>query len=110
MARATTNGSQSSASYEDLEKQIAVLKKDIAKLTETVGEYGRARSNDLRGAAYEQAAHLRAQGEKAVSAAQAKLDEQYRATEAKVRENPAAAVGIAAGIGFIVGLLTSSRR
>ena len=109
MARADTNGTTTAAAYNDLEKQIATLKGDIAKLTETVGTYGRAQGRELKSTAAATAELARAKGQEAAAVAQEQATAAYHATEDKVRENPAAAVGIAAGFGFLVGLIASRR-
>ena len=48
-------------------------------------------------------------GEEGLAQAQKSASDAYHQTEASVRENPAAAVGIAAAIGFVVGLLAGRR-
>ena len=82
---------------EDLSAQVDLLKSDIARLTETLGEYGRAKGREYQGEARRRAEDLR-------SDAQEKVDD----IEAYVRHNPAQALGIAAGVGLLIGLL--SRR
>ena len=41
--------------------------------------------------------------------AEAQLKSSYAQAETAVRDNPAAAVGIAAGVGFVLGLLSTRR-
>ncbi len=93
----------------ELQEQISALKSDIANLTQTFKDLGAARAkeaksqaelayNDAVSKGKAQAQHISDQAQSAISQA-----------EEKVRENPTAALGIAAGIGFVVGLLTSRR-
>ncbi len=90
-ARATT------PSTEDLSLQVEALKADISRLTETIGAYGRAKGTQYRAEAQRRADHYRDE-------AQGRVDE----IEAYVQHNPAQALGIAAGIGLLIGLF--SRR
>lgn len=84
-------------SYDDLSRQVETLKSDIRRLTESLGDYGRAKGRQYQSEAQRRADHFRDE-------AQGKADE----IEAYVHENPATALGIAAGIGLLIGLL--SRR
>ncbi|QFU10203.1 hypothetical protein PARPLA_00232 [Rhodobacteraceae bacterium THAF1] len=84
-------------STEDLQRQVEMLKSDISKLTESLGDYGRTKGREAQAEARRRADELR-------SEAQAKYDD----VESYVRENPAQALGIAAGIGLLIGML--SRR
>ena len=82
---------------EDLSRQVEALKADITRLTSTMADYGKARGREFRGEAERRATELKGE-------AQHKVDE----IEAYVRTNPAQALGIAAGVGLLIGLL--SRR
>ncbi len=93
----------------DVSAQMAVLRDDIANLTATVAEYGKAQGMVLRSAAAEKAAGLAESGAAATHAIRAKAEKTYSDTEDAVRANPAAAIGIAAGVGFVIGLLTTRR-
>lgn len=109
MARTATNGGKSEPTTADLQAELEALKQDIANLGATLGEYGRARGEDLKSAAKDQAQFLRAKGEESVAHAQKMTTNAYHQAEDSVRENPAAAVGIAAAVGFMVGLLAGRR-
>jgi ElaB/YqjD/DUF883 family membrane-anchored ribosome-binding protein len=104
----------------DIEAQLAALKSDISGLTKALADYGQAQSKTLSEVAATTAANAKASGEDAARRAAQKADEAYHLardkageayakTEDSVRQNPAAAVGIAAGIGFLAGLLTARR-
>ncbi|MHA3978398.1 DUF883 family protein [Halovulum sp. GXIMD14794] len=96
MARATSSNSE--PTLDDLQAQISALKNDIATLTETLKDYGKA-----------QGEHLAAKGEAKLTEAQAQAMRAYADAETTVREHPATAVGVAAGLGFLVGLMTGRR-
>jgi ElaB/YqjD/DUF883 family membrane-anchored ribosome-binding protein len=87
---------------EDLSAQVSVLKNDIATLTNTLTEYGKERGDSLRRQARDTASDLSSAGVARAKDAQAQAED-------FVRTQPTAALGIAAGVGFIVGLLTVRR-
>jgi ElaB/YqjD/DUF883 family membrane-anchored ribosome-binding protein len=93
----------------DLSKQVAVLREDIANLTAIVADYSKAQGAQFKSAVESKAADVAATGATAARVAGVTAKVAYSDAEDKVRENPAAAVGIAAGLGFLVGLLTSRR-
>ena len=109
MARAATNGGNAEPTTADLQEQMNALKQDIANLGATLGEYGRSTGEQLKSAAKEQAQYLRAKGEDGVAQAQKTAANAYHQAENSVRDNPATAVGIAAAVGFIVGLAAGRR-
>ncbi|MDU9005193.1 glycine zipper domain-containing protein [Sedimentitalea todarodis] len=93
----------------DVSKQMAVLRDDIATLTETVAELGKAQGAVLKSAAAEKAENLADSGAAAAGALKARAEKTYADTEGAVRANPGAAIGIAAGIGFLFGTLSARR-
>ena len=82
---------------EDLQRQVEMLKSDISKLTESLGDYGRGKSREVQEEARRRADALKSDAQ-----------EKYDDIEAYVRQNPAQALGIAAGIGLLIGMF--SRR
>ena len=90
------------ASLEDLSNQIAILKKDIASLTSSLGSYGKATAENAADTARSTAQDLTEMGRLKA------METQIRAEEF-VRTQPTTALGIAAGIGFLVGLVTARR-
>jgi len=82
---------------EDLSRQVEALKADISRLTETLSDYGKSKGRAYQAEAKRRAYELR-------DDAQGHVDD----LEAYVRTNPAQALGIAAGIGLLIGLF--SRR
>lgn len=94
---------------DDVTLQMMVLREDIAQLTATVAEYGKAQGLQLKSAASQTAADLAQSGTETAAAVKQKAQVAYSDAENTVRENPAAAVGIAAGLGFLVGMLATRR-
>lgn len=93
----------------DLEKQISALKSDVASLTETLAEYGRAQKALLGENAQETINGLSDAGAQAAELARQNARDAYAGAEKAVRANPATSVGIAVGAGFLAGLLASRR-
>lgn len=93
---------------EDLSLQLELLKADIARLTETVADYGKAKGRRYAADARRTAADLRGQAEDQAMALRGQAEDKMDDVERYVRENPTTALGIAAGIGLLIGLF--SRR
>ncbi|WP_323035309.1 glycine zipper domain-containing protein [Pararhodobacter sp.] len=93
----------------DVAQQMAVLREDIAALAATVAEYSKAQGAALKSSATEKVAGLAESGASAANALKAQAEKSYSDAEEAVRTNPAAAVGIAAGVGFLIGMLTARR-
>ena len=88
---------------------------DIHATTEDGATYGRAGEardklnavlGDLRGKAQQTEQAIR----KNLAQAQESLRQGAAHTETRIKEHPFAAVGIAAGIGFLIGLLINRKR
>ena len=92
----------SDISIEDLSAQIDILKSDIASLTDTVGTYTKSKG-------HEAAKTAKAKAENMAQAGRDKAIEAQLHTEEFVRNQPATALGIAVGIGFLVGIFTARR-
>ncbi|PTQ74923.1 DUF883 family protein [Celeribacter persicus] len=108
MARAQTNGAVEQTSA-DLSAQIETLKSDVAALTDTIAEYGRAQKAQLGAVAEDKIETAKKIGMETAQQARQQARDAYAGAEKTIRANPAASVGIAAGVGFLVGLLTARR-
>ncbi|MAY89094.1 MAG: hypothetical protein CML02_20515 [Pseudooceanicola sp.] len=97
-----TNTKSNDVSVDDLSKQIATLRKDLSNLTSSVAEYGRAKTDDLKTGAM-------VKGSEAVDEVTARAREAQAQANQFITTQPGLALGIAAGAGFLVGLLTSRR-
>lgn len=95
MASTTTkNGKGSSVTQQDLADQIAQIKGDIADLSDLLAQGGAESAQKLKGKAQE-----------GVQAAQDRAEDLGEQAQRFVSEKPGTALGIAAGIGFLVGFL-----
>lgn len=108
MARTQTNGSVEQTSA-DLSAQIETLKADVAELTKVMGDYGRAQKAQLGATAEDSFEAAKQKGAETAEYARQQARDAYAGAEKTVRANPAASVGIAAGVGFLVGLLATRR-
>lgn len=57
----------------------------------------------------EQMARIRARAERSVQAARARIEEAGGDIDAQIRENPWTAIGIAAGVGLVLGIVLGRR-
>ncbi|SFT86401.1 DUF883 family protein [Sedimentitalea nanhaiensis] len=109
MAQTKTALKPSDGETEDLAQQLADLRADLTKITNTLAEMGSKRSEaaveSLRGSAQA----LRDQGEQSLKVAQARAQNVTQQAENAVRDQPAMAVGIAVGLGFLLGVITSRK-
>jgi ElaB/YqjD/DUF883 family membrane-anchored ribosome-binding protein len=105
---------------DDIEDQLAALKSDIAGLTKALADYTQAQGNNLSATASDKvdaakvksadAAHQAAvRAEEAYLVARGKANDALAISEDAVRQNPATAVGLAAGFGFLAGLVMARR-
>lgn len=94
---------------DDIAAQIAAIRNDLAQLTEAMGTYGRAKSAEIGTRAAQGASDLRVRGKKEAARVEAGIEETLAMTEDFVARQPATALGIAAGIGFILGLWSARR-
>ncbi len=99
------NGTKS-GTPEDLEAEVARLKKDIARLTEQLSTTGEHSVSAARRAASEGAEQLRVKGEAAMDTLKSGAEDVEQQITDAVREKPITALAIAAGVGFFFALLT----
>lgn len=92
-----------------LHDQIAALKADLAQISRTLAELTRQQGQSAMNDARAKAEAMRDKGAEQVEALRAKADEAMEQADAFVRDRPGAAVGIAAALGFVLGLLTARR-
>jgi ElaB/YqjD/DUF883 family membrane-anchored ribosome-binding protein len=101
-SNASLNGSRNTVSVDDLSAQIDLLKNDLANLTQTLSDYSVAKSQDANRAARDTAAEVQTLSRDAAHKAQAQAEE-------FVQNQPATSLGLAAGLGFLVGMMTARR-
>lgn len=106
---AGSNG-RSEAKGEDIAEQIAVLRADLDALIETMSEMAGEKAETARRrllSARDEAGTLASDAARRAGLAAADL---RAGAERSVADNPSLAVGIAAAVGFIVGLVTARPR
>ncbi len=92
-----------------LAEELSKLRDDVASLTRVLREGASAEVDRARKQATETGAHLRDEGVRRLHEADKALhDAGDQAVEA-IRRQPAAAVGLAVAIGFVVGLLAGRK-
>lgn len=101
-ASASKANGRADVSFDDLTQQISVLKSDIADLAGQLKSFGHSKTSDAADTAKSAARTAARNGAEKVH------QTQKQATEF-VQNQPGTALGIAAGIGFLVGFLTSRR-
>lgn len=109
MARTSANGSGKDASVADLSAQIETLRKDLSALTGTINDLGKAKSAELTEAATDRVDAAREKGAQAAQAVTDRAKEVHEQANDFVKSQPATALGIAAGLGFLVGMLNARR-
>ncbi len=108
MAQSRENTS-SASDTEALKAQIETLKADIASITEMLGDIGARRKDETMDAAKARYEQARSEGERLYGEARGRAeDAQDQALEA-IRRQPATAIGLAVGLGFLFGFLTSRK-
>lgn len=102
--------SGASPNVDDLARQIETIREDLSALASLFGEVGKAEASRAKD-------KLKAQGKAAQDLSEEQLERlrhtalSYRSeAEDFVRRKPEAALGIAAGLGLLVGLFLSNRR
>jgi len=113
MARKLAEVTSSDTTTEDLSAQVATLRQDMSALTELLGEFGKAKSAELAASTQEKFEALRDDTQaRAASAAEAASDQAAQLQSQAnhfVKNQPATAMGVAAGIGFLIGFMSGRK-
>jgi Uncharacterized conserved protein len=112
MAKASTsapNGSKPAADIDALSAQIDQLRDDLSKMVSIVGSMGVQAKDDAKETVTDRIDDLAAQANRVKDEAQFRAELFKETAQDKVREQPATALLIATGIGFLVGAFLSKR-
>ncbi len=109
MAQSKTATKSSAPEVEQLSAQIDALKDDIANISETLLDMGSARREAAVKGASEKVAHLKSSSEKRLQEMQEKVEDIASRTGDAVRNQPATAVAIAVGVGFLLGFISGRK-
>ncbi|WP_282603216.1 DUF883 domain-containing protein [Paracoccus sp. PARArs4] len=107
--RETAQNIRENASTERLMEKGAGLVNEAAEAGREYADRARATGREYTDRARAEADRLYAKGQHIAEDAGAYAELQYDEVSNMVRRNPAQALGIAAGVGFLVGLLISRR-
>lgn len=91
---------------QEMAARIAELRSEIASLTKTLSSLGAEKADDYRDAAERITAEAVSASRRAFGAARSEALSLEEGLERRVRENPLKAIGVAAGVGFLLALLT----
>ena len=109
MPRLETINASDNAAVGEISTQISALKADVAGLTAALGQYAKAQKNNLSNAASEGMNAVRDHAVDQMNAARQIGEKSYANAESLVRSHPAGSIAVAAGVGFLVGLVTTRR-
>ncbi len=109
MASTSKDATPKDITTADLAAQMEVLKGDIAQLTEVLGGYTKSKGAEAASAARDALHDVRVAGEAQVERARAQAEHLHAQANDFVVRQPATALGIAAGVGFLVGLMTARK-
>lgn len=108
-AAGTGDSKSDDRSYEDVSAQIEALKADIAGLTQAIGQLGVAKTQEARAYAEGKAGEAKAKAQQGADYLRGQAEDAYGQANEFIQEKPAAALGIAAGLGFVIGTLLARK-
>lgn len=94
----------------DVSEQLATLRSDIATLTQTISDLTKSKGDEALNTAKSKLSDARDQAAEASETPRLMAMELQDKTDAFIKNQPAAALGIAAGVGFLVGFLGSRNK
>ncbi len=92
-----------------LRSDLATVMRDAEALLKASTEQGGAKADEARAKIRESLQHAKARLLEAERAAVRHGEEAVAATETRIRNNPWQSVGIAAGVGLVIGVLLARR-
>lgn len=109
MAQAQKTNDKPAPSTEELAAQVDQIKDDIGALTRMLAKYAGDAEQKAQDALKAKAQAAKDQGAVAMKQAQHQAEKLGAQTHDFVAHNPGLALGVAAGLGFLVGALGSRR-
>lgn len=117
---ATTKTNGKTPTSADLANQLAEVKSDLADLAKLMAEFGRGSAREVQSDVRARAEAAREQVAEKVETAKETVRETYEAAHKRaedlgaqaqdyIRSQPGTALGIAAGVGFLIGLMAARR-
>ncbi len=109
MANSSSAAKSAKDDVQQLSEQIGILRKDIAEISDTLASLG-AHSKEAAAANVKTSvARLQQRGEAGLEMAQSAAEDLGNQAADAVRSQPAAAVGLAIGLGFLLGFVSGRR-
>jgi ElaB/YqjD/DUF883 family membrane-anchored ribosome-binding protein len=107
MARTATAGKRNGSELTEKEVQAHVgrIREDIAQLADNVSNAGGALVNGAKATANAKADQARQLSQDTIKELQAQLSDIERRVSKQVQDRPLAALGVAAGVGFLLAML-----
>ena len=102
---AKLNSKSKSATTEDLGEQIETLRHDLGSLTQTIAEIAKEKRGEALAGTKSAFDSVRDKAADSAETAQLTAMEFQDQTRDFIKSQPAIALGIAAGVGFLVGLV-----
>ena len=109
MAQTKSSASAPKQDIEQLSAQIDTLKKDISAITRTLSELSSSTRDATVESLRSHAAELRDRGQENIRQARSHAEDLGHQAADAVRNQPAAAVGLAVGLGFLLGFMTGRK-
>ena len=103
-AKPDTSGAEDAS--QNLAADIARLREDMARLANEIAAVGQQSVKAAKRAASERAEEFRVKGETAMADLRSNASDMEQQLSDTVREKPITALAIAAGVGFLLALLT----
>ncbi|GAB4576867.1 MAG: hypothetical protein Tsb0019_02700 [Roseibium sp.] len=101
----TANAANDTVSAREIEADIERIRGDIASLAGSLKKYGAGKSDEYKSRATAAGQDLTKMSQDALSDLMTELKGYERALSTEVRRHPLQALGIAAGVGFLVAAL-----
>lgn len=109
MAQAKSADTSPQDEMDHLSQQIATLREDISAISKTLAGLGGATRDAAVDGARRKVSDLAHASEQQLHAAQHRAEEMGQQAADAVRNQPAAAVGLAVGLGFLLGFMTGRK-
>lgn len=91
---------------QELEAQVSQLQEDLKSITATLSKLTGDKVDEAKAIAKSEFKQIKRKGEEMLSDAQGQAEEVEKQLKDTIREKPLTAVATAAGIGFVLALLT----
>ncbi|WP_417679690.1 DUF883 family protein [Roseibium sp.] len=95
---------------EAIEQNIERLRGDIAALAQSITQYGAGKTGEVKMRASKAGRDLAKTSQETLDGLSEELSGLEEAISTRVREKPLQSLGIAAGVGFLIAAIWSSRR